>query len=184
MNRPMKRSVEPCATVSVSPEASNTIAVSPSVPTLADVVPAALIRTSIVAGERVQLALAGGLWLVAAAILGVRGIGWLLPVEWTPLLVGAGVLVGIVKARFLLDRVARGVARRIHDRGPDASIVGFLSVRSWVVVVIMMAGGHALRLTATPRPVLGVLYVAIATALALASRTYWRVLGRGWSTLG
>jgi hypothetical protein len=136
-----------------------------------------------VTGERVQLVLAGGLWLVAATILGARGIGWLLPVAWTPLLLAAGVLVGMVKARFLLDRVARGVTRRIHDRGPDASVVGFLSVRSWLVVVLMMAGGHALRLTAAPRPALGVLYVAIATALALASRTYWRVLGRGWSTL-
>jgi hypothetical protein len=150
---------------------------------MAEVVPAVLARTSLVSGERVQLVLAGGLWLLAATILGVRGIGWLLPVAWTPLLLAAGVLVGIVKARFLLDRVARGVTRRIHDRGPDASVVGFLSVRSWLVVVVMMAGGHALRLTAAPRPALGVLYVAIATALALASRTYWQVLGRGWSTL-
>ncbi len=56
-------------------------------------------------------------------------------------------------------------------------------MRSWVVVVIMMAGGHALRLTDIPRPVLGVLYVAIATALALASRAYWSVVARGWSVL-
>ncbi|MDF1542974.1 MAG: hypothetical protein RQ731_08330 [Anaerosomatales bacterium] len=180
----MKRTVEPRATVSIPSEASGTMTASAGIPSFADAVPAALVRASLVAGERIQLVLAGGLWLVAAAILGIRGIGWLLPVAWTLLLAGTGVLVGTVKARFLLDRVARGVARRIHDRGPDASIVGFLSVRSWVVVVIMMAGGHALRLTATPRPVLGVLYVAIATALVFASRTYWRVLGRGWSTLG
>jgi hypothetical protein len=151
---------------------------------VAEVVPAPLARTVLANGERVQLVLAGGLWLVAATVLGVRGIGWLLPAAWMPLLLVAGALVGLVKARFLLDRVARGVARRIHDRGSDASIVGFLSVRSWVVVVLMMAGGHALRLTTVSRPALGVLYVAIATALALASRIYWRILGRGWSRLG
>ncbi|HET6498466.1 MAG TPA: hypothetical protein VFH17_05410, partial [Coriobacteriia bacterium] len=77
-------------------------------------------------------------------------------------------------------RVAEGVAQRIRDRGPDAAVAGFLSMRSWVVVVIMVATGHALRLTSVPRPVLGVLYVAVATALTVASRTYWRILVSGW----
>lgn len=180
MHRPMEQPVDSCATVPSSVPVVGAAPVAPSVDAMPDIV----VRPSLVAGERVQLVLAGGLWLVAAAILGIRGAGWLLPVAWAPLLAGAGVVIGVVKARFLLDGVVRGVARRIHDRGPDGSIIGFLSVRSWVVVVIMMAGGHALRLTTTPRPVLGVLYIAIATALALASRTYWRVLGRGWSTLG
>jgi hypothetical protein len=180
----MNNSVDSCVTASATSSASaGGVATSAQAASVDDIVPAILPRVSLVTGERVQLVLAGGLWMVAAIILGARGSGWLTPVAWTPLLLAAGVLVGIVKARLLLDRVARGVARRIHDRGPDASIVGFLSVRSWVVVVIMMAGGHALRLTSAPRPILGVLYVAIATALVLASRTYWQVLGRGWSTL-
>ncbi len=140
-------------------------------------------RPALVTGERVQLVLAGTLWLVAAVILGARGAGWLVGIPWALPAALGGVALGALKARFLLDRVARSVARRIHDRGPEASIVGFLSVRSWVVVVIMMAGGHALRLTDIPRPVLGVLYVAIATALALASRAYWSVVARGWSVL-
>lgn len=177
MYRPMKQTTEPRAPVSVTPPP---VVVEVPVPPTAT----SSVRPVLTPGERVQLVLAGGLWIVAALILGMRGAGWLLPVEWMPALFAVGVVLGLVKSRLLLDRIARGVSRRIHDRGPTASIVGFLSVRSWVVVVVMMAGGHALRLTAAPRPALGVLYVAIATALVVASRTYWRVLARGWDTLG
>ncbi len=143
--------------------------------------PAAVLTVS--AGERVQLTLAGGLWAAAALVLAWRGTGWLIDVNWWPALVFGGLLAGCLKARFLLDGVAKSVALRIRARGPQAAIAGFLSVRSWSVVVLMIAGGHALRLTATPRPLLGVVYVAIATALAIASRLYWRVLSAGWGVL-
>lgn len=177
MHRSMEQTTEPRAAVTVTAPPVAVPALQPEPQAVAHV------RPSLAAGERVQLILAGGLWVVAAVILGVRGVGWLVVAPWALALAVTGVALGVLKARFLLDRVALGVARRIHDRGPGASVAGFLSVRSWVVVVIMMAGGHALRLTAAPRPVLGVLYVAIATALVLASRAYWLVLGRGWSAL-
>lgn len=181
----MKQPAEPFSTVPAPSPApvvvpsQSTASAPPAVVTAAP----SRVRPAITGGERVQLLLAGGLWAVAAVVLGLRGAGWLVGVPWALPAALGGVALGVLKARFLLDRVARGVARRIHDRGPEASIVGFLSVRSWVVVVIMMAGGHALRLTEVPRPVLGVLYVAIATALALASRAYWSVMARGWSEL-
>jgi len=180
----MKHPTEPRATI--LPPATAPVVASSALSADSAPLPAAVpsgVRPAITRGERVQLLLAGGLWVAAAIILGVRGAGWLLAVPWVVPAAFGGVALGVLKARFLLDRVARAVARRIHDRGPEASVVGFLSVRSWVVVVIMMAGGHALRLTAVPRPVLGVLYVAIATALALASRAYWSVMARGWSVL-
>lgn len=176
MEQPLETSVTARAAAPAPPPVS-----SPN--TSADASTASGLRQSLAAGEGIQLVLAGSLWLIAAVVLGFRGAGWLVTAPWGLALALLGVALGLAKARFLLDRIARGVARRIHDRGPGASIVGFLSVRSWVVVVVMMAGGHALRLTAAPRPALGVLYVAIATALAVASRTYWVVLGRGWATL-
>ncbi len=127
--------------------------------------------------------LAGLLWTAAAGVLAWRGVGWLLPVAWWPPLVLGGVVIGAAKARFILRPFARRVIARIHARGPVAPITGFFSVRSWVAVVIMMAGGHTLRLTAIPRPVLGVLYVVIASALLIASRAFWRAHARGWSEI-
>lgn len=182
MHRPMNRHSESGGAAPAMPPVK--IAAPESIAHPLEAAPPSLVRSAITTGERVQLVLAGGLWLAAAVVLGLRGAGWLLPVTWALPLLFAGAALGLLKARFLLDRVARGVARRIHDRGPQAPVAGFLSVRSWVTVVVMMAGGHALRLTEVPRPVLGVLYVGIATALAFASRAYWRVLYRGWDSLG
>lgn len=125
------------------------------------------------ASARVQLALAAAMWFVAALILGIRGTIWLAQTDaWLALLaLSAG--IGVLKARFLLDRVARKAAARIHERGRTECAGGFLSWQSWALVAAMIAGGHALRLTATPRPVLGVLYVAVGVALLVAGRIYW-----------
>lgn len=134
-------------------------------------------------GERVQLAFAGVLWATGAAVLASRAVVWLLELSY-PLasaLALLGVGVGLIKARYLLDGVAKKAAARIRERGPAAPVAGFFSVRSWAVVLSMIALGHALRLTATPRPVLAVLYVAVATALITASRVYWRFHATGWS---
>lgn len=134
--------------------------------------------------ERAQLALAGVLWLMAATMLGTRGALWLAGSRWALAFALVAVVLGIVKARYLLDRVARSAAARIRDRGPGAPVAGFLSVRSWVIVGAMMTLGYALRLLGTPHLVLGLLYTAITTALVVASRVYWCALAKGWSTLG
>ncbi len=156
---------------------------TPTVPEPGAEASATPLAGSIGRGERLQLVLAGVLWAVAAVILASRGVSWLLPLASWPALLLGGIALGALKARYILRPVARKVIERIRDRGPAAPVAGFLSIRSWVVVVLMMAGGHALRLTAAPRPVLGVLYVAIASALLIASRAYWRVHAYGWSEI-
>ncbi len=61
---------------------------------------------------------------------------------------------------------------RINTRG-HACFFGFFSVKSWLFVLVMMGGGILLRGTAIPRSVLGVIYVAVGTALIFADRIYW-----------
>lgn len=126
------------------------------------------------ASARVQLVLAASMWFVASLILGIRGALWLGQSQlWLPLLI-LGAAIGVLKARFLLDAVARSAAARIRARGRSACAGGFLSATSWLMVVGMIAAGHALRLTAIPRPILGVLYVAVGIGLVVADRIYWR----------
>lgn len=145
--------------------------------------PAELPAHPLAGTQRVQLVLAGTVWLIAACILSLRGARWLAGSRWMwPLVLGA-VALGVLKARILLDRVVRSAAKRIRDRGPDVSPTGFLSLRSWAVTGAMMALGYLLRLTPLPHVVLGVLYIAIATALIVASRVYWRAVGKGWDAL-
>lgn len=125
-------------------------------------------------GARTQLLLAGFVWYAVAISLGLRGAGWVIGSEWSTLLVVVGLVLGALKGRFIMQRVASSAIDRIQERGRDKCAGGFFSWKSWLVVLVMMAGGHALRLTAIPRPILGALYIAIAMGLLIAGRLYWR----------
>jgi len=126
------------------------------------------------ASARTQLALAGFVWAIGALVLGVRAVAWLAPVSAWPLLAVLALALGALKARFILEPTARKAIARIERRGTEACAGGFLSWQSWLLVIGMVALGHALRLTAIPRPTLAVVYGTVATALLIAGRLYWR----------
>jgi len=49
---------------------------------------------------------------------------------------------------------------------------GFFSLRTWGLVILMMAAGRLLRATFS-HEIVGPLYIAIGTALCLSSRLSW-----------
>jgi hypothetical protein len=115
------------------------------------------------------------MWVAVGLALFGFGAWWLWSAApavapWTA--VGA-VLAGIVKSRLVLDRVTRGVVTRIRSRGDGVSLVGFLSLRTWGLIILMMAAGHLLRGSLT-RAIIGPLYMAVGTALCYSSRFSWR----------
>lgn len=129
---------------------------------------------------RTQLLLAGGMWLVVGALLWYLGVAWILEgrdAGSSLLLVGIGVLLGIAKATFILDRVAVKIAERIVDRGDGHCAGGFFSLRNWMLVAVMIALGRLLRGGLVPVAIVGTLYIAIGTGLAVSSR---RVLAGWW----
>ena len=128
------------------------------------------------ASARAQLALAASMWTLVGAGLATAGTIWTshLAPGWRATVLAGAVLVGAVKARWVLARTARRIAERIVARGDGRCAGGLLSWRSWLLVVAMAAGGRLLRATALPRSLLGVLYVAVGAALLLASSIPWR----------
>ena len=126
------------------------------------------------AGQRVQLFSAAAMWAIGASILLIRGVGFLHD-NWFAALLGVAVALGVVKSRYLLDRVARKAVLRIHERG-RACYFGFFSWKSWLFVVVMMGGGILLRRSPLPHDALAVLYVGVGTGLALADRIFWQAL--------
>lgn len=126
------------------------------------------------AGQRVQLFSAAAMWAIGSAILLIRGVGFLHD-NWYAALLALAVVIGLIKSRYLLDRVARKAVLRIHERG-RACYFGFFSWKSWMFVVVMMGGGILLRHSGLPRDFLAVLYVAVGTGLALADRIFWLAL--------
>ena len=129
------------------------------------------------AGQRVQLFSAAAMWAVGASMLLVKGVGFLHD-NWYALLLAAAVALGVIKSRYLLDRVARKAVLRIHARG-RACYFGFFSWKSWLFVALMMGGGILLRRVPwVPADFKAVLYVGVGTGLALADRIFWQALVR------
>jgi hypothetical protein len=139
------------------------------------------------AGVRPQLVAAAALWLVGTSILMVRGVLYIVaPDEYARFGYGivvialVAVTIGLIKARFILIRYANKAVARIKTRG-HACFFGFFAPSSWLFILVMMGGGMLLRRTALVdywwgRTFLGVLYLAVGTALAIADVVFWRAV--------
>jgi len=122
-----------------------------------------------------QLMLAWMMWMAVGAALAGFGAWWL----WqatpgvAPLLAAVAVAIGTIKSRLVLDRAVRRVIERISVRGDGRCFGGFLSLRTWGLVILMMVAGRVLRRSLS-RGIVGPLYIAVGTALCLSSRLSWR----------
>lgn len=122
-----------------------------------------------------HLMLAWLMWASVGAALAGFGVRW----SWSayptaaPWILACSVAVGVAKSQLVLDRAARRIVDRIRTRGEGRCLGGFLSLRTWGLVVLMMAAGRLLRGTLA-RGIVGLLYVALGTALCLSSRLSWR----------
>ena len=90
-----------------------------------------------------------------------------------PWIAAAAIAVGVLKSRVVLDPAARRVVERIRIRGDGRCLGGFLSLRTWGFVILMMVGGRFLRGTLA-RGIVGPLYIAVGCALCLSARLSWR----------
>ncbi len=130
---------------------------------------------------RVQLVAASLMWLIGSSILLVRGAGYVHSGEhWIWWAIAAGLVIGVFKAQILLDKTARNAVKRIYERG-RASFIGFFSLRSWGLIVVMMGGGMTLRRifenpTGIGAGLMGTLYLAVGVALILADRIFWQAV--------
>ena len=127
------------------------------------------------ASARTHLFLAALMWSVVGLFLVALGFLW---VEmgfgsYGLLLAAVCVVVGQLKAHYVLRRAALRIISRIETRGDGQCIGGFLSWRTWGFVVLMMVLGYGLRHGLLPRAIVGLVYVAVGVALASASRELW-----------
>mgnify|MGYP000156938456 CR=1 FL=1 len=111
-------------------------------------------------------------WTVAGSILMIRGWFWIGSgkARWLVLLALAA---GSVKSRFVLDKTAGKILRRISGMEDGTCIGAVFSWKTWLLVGLMMAAGISLRIFFHPGMVIGTLYMAIGWALFLSSRNAW-----------
>jgi hypothetical protein len=127
------------------------------------------------ASARTHLLLAALLWTVVGGMLLLFGMRWsiraAIPYVW--LLLALAIAAGVFKALFVLECTARRTIDRIRERGDGRCIGGFLSIRTWLFVGLMMLVGYLLRHSALPRAIVGLIYTAVGTALLVAARRLW-----------
>jgi hypothetical protein len=133
-------------------------------------------------GVLAQIVSAATIWLIGASIVMVRGLGYVQGRSWIVWALAAGLVLGVLKSRYMLERVAASAVERIRARGP-AFFLSFFSLRAWALVVVMMGGGIAIRnLVVTSNElgtgILGAVYIGVGTALALADRVFWHAAFR------
>lgn len=125
---------------------------------------------------RTQLLLAEMMWTVVGTMLLSLGLFWIVRRYHGPGWAYAApfLLVGLLKGRFIIDRVARRTIARIRTRGDSHCVGGFFSPTSWALIVGMMVFGQVLRASPLPRATVGFLYVVVGTALLFSSRMFWK----------
>ena len=122
---------------------------------------------------RVHLLAAALIWSLVGALLMSRGFQWLTEISWQWLALPA-LALGTLKGLFILDGVARKNIERIRGMQDGACIGAVYSLKTWGLVVLMIALGRLVRSALLPRELVGPLYLAIGWALFWASRLIWR----------
>ncbi len=112
------------------------------------------------------------LWSGIGVLLMVRGTGWIGPGR-PRLLLLAAVGLGTLKSFLVLDRTARRNVERIVRLRDGTCLGAVYSWKTWLLVLLMMGSGIAMRTLTEPGKVIGTLYVAIGWALLFSSRFGW-----------
>lgn len=136
--------------------------------------PAAEVRTQLLGGAL--------MWFVGASILLVRGMLYIQGRSWHAWVLAIGLVLGVIKSRYILEGVAHKAVARIHERG-RAWFFGFFSGKGWLLIALMMGSGMALRrIVVHPGQIgagiLGAIYIGVGTALVLADRVFWHAAVR------
>lgn len=129
---------------------------------------------------RVHLLLAAMMWTLVGIALLVFGVSQVRTghLASDALLLVLAAAAGWAKGRFVLDRAARRVIERIRTRGDGRCIGGFLSLRTWALVALMVVAGRTLRHSFVPAVIVGLAYAAVGTALLVATRRLWQAAYR------
>ncbi len=81
-------------------------------------------------------------------------------------------IIGFIKGNLVLKKLAKKYIARIKTLPELSPVYMTFSPKSWMMVVGMMTLGKIVRSVGAPPLVIGVIYVAVGSALVLGSRTY------------
>lgn len=98
----------------------------------------------------------------------------ILPETVNPLWIIVATFIGMLKGRLIFDKTAERVISRILSREGDRCLGGFLSLKSWGMILFMILLGMSLRVSPLPGVLVWGVYVAVGAGLFLSSRLFWK----------
>jgi hypothetical protein len=129
---------------------------------------------------RTRLLTAAIVWSTVGFFLAIKGIylfrGGSLTFGLVVIL--AGLMLGMAKGRFILDRVAGKIILHIGSKPTRACLGGLFSVRNWALIAVMIIFGRTLSVLPIEAGIKTGLYVMVGSGLAYSSRLLWRA----WKT--
>jgi hypothetical protein len=138
------------------------------------------------AAKREILVLTAGLiWSAVGLVLFIVSLGWLKSGFGIILAVTiSGLLGGYLVHRFGFSKLARQNMERIYQQAPGKEKVcffAFQNIRSYFIVIIMIALGFTLRHSPLPKIYLAPIYMTIGLGLFLSSLLYYNHVRRSHS---
>jgi len=130
--------------------------------------------------KHVLLLIAGLIWIAVGSMLLGFSYFWLRDAGndifmWTA---GSGIVISLFVHHFGFLRVVDNNLGRILPMQGKRCVFSFMTWKSYILVLVMVATGILLRLSPIPRTYLSVLYIGIGAALILSSIRYLRFLIR------
>lgn len=125
--------------------------------------------------RQTHLFLSAFLWTVIGSLLLTKGAVRLTQFEdYQFLVVVSAFTVGSLKALLVLDKVAGKTIKRILGFSDGICLGAVYSVKTWVVVAMMVSVGVILRNSSLPVMLLTFIYLTIGWSLLLSSRLGWK----------
>ncbi len=125
----------------------------------------------------VLLLLAGFVWLCVGTMLLVFACAWLADAPRTSALIffGCGIVLALVVHHFGFLKIVDKNIERILPMVEKKCLFSFITWKSYMIIMVMVALGTLLRHSAIPHRYLAILYTGIGLALILSSVRYIRV---------
>lgn len=118
---------------------------------------------------------AGLVWFCVGVALMLVACSWLHESPWPlNLLVAAGsVMLGVLISQFFFERIVSRNLGRIGKKPDEACIFAFQGWRSYLLILLMMSVGYAIRHLPIPHYIDALIYLAMGSALAFSSSLYF-----------
>ena len=131
--------------------------------------------------KKISVRIVGMIWLLVGVGLSIAGVNWILSLGIGPKMIiflTASCLIGLLKGRFVLQKVAAKYIKRsdLIEFNKNDILLGWIKifgVKGFVLIGVMVFMGRFLRHSNIDRPILGIVYLAVGISLLYASRIFF-----------